>query len=223
MQCAAVCCSVLQCVAVCCSVLQCAAVCCNTPRVPCVTWRVFRLQCVAACCSVLQCFAVFRSVLQCVATHLAWRVILIIMSTCNSYHAGNTRARRPSSSYSSSCLNIIDPLNPWIQSSASTPAPWQHPPTPHVNGASVHIGGGRGGGGQGGEGKFAGGALWAGGPRSRSGASFMDHVSRSYKVQEALRRKAVPPTVPAGKHVCIMCYDRARTVQNAKTPFLHLR
>jgi len=208
---------------VCCSVLQCAAVCCNTPRVPCVTWRVFRLQCVAACCSVLQCFAVFRSVLQCVATHLARRVILIIISTCRSHHAGKTRAWRPASAYSSSCLQIIDPLNPWIQSSASTPAPWQHPPTPHVNGASVHIGGGRGGGGQGGEGKFAGGALWAGGPRSRSGASFMDHVSRSYKVQEALRRKAVPPTVPAGGHVCRMCYDRARTVQNAKTPFLHLR
>jgi len=62
---------------------------------------------------------------------------------------------------------------------------------------------------------FAGGALWAGGPRSRSGGAKGLGFPRSFRLQEELRRKAVPPTIPSGGHVCRMCYDRTRTVQKS--------
>ena len=82
---------------------------------------------------------------------------------------------------------VVDGYDPWAQD-VSKGNPWQTKPG-HAAGKGVQRG-----------------AL-------RSGPGKSLAVSASFLLQENLRRRAVPATVPGGGHTCRLCQDRKRTVQ----------
>ena len=83
---------------------------------------------------------------------------------------------------------VVDGYDPWAQD-VSKGNPWQTKPG-HAAGKAGQRG-----------------ALSAG--TGKGVAS----VSASFLLQENLRRRAVPATVPGGGHICRLCKDRKRTVQ----------
>ena len=109
----------------------------------------------------------------------------------------------------------VDPLNSWAQD-AVTRASWQLP-RPAVQDVTLSKGSGE---------RAKGGRVVAEGNEQGpfEGARSLctplvcrsvvpRPLSCSYLHQQEIRRKAVPRTIPAGRHTCNMCYDRTRTVQ----------
>ena len=83
---------------------------------------------------------------------------------------------------------VVDGYDPWAQD-VSKGNPWQTKPG-HAAGKAGQWGALRAGTGKG-----------------------VATVSPSFQLQENLRRRAVPATVPGGGHICKLCHDRKRTVQ----------